>query len=279
MLPVVLTRYSCDDNGIKSCTSGFADDSCFPIMGPMACGIGNIYVNVVLEQVVKFPTYSPGASYCLSVVVHNGRILRTGGISVPHKSRERSLLSTIALLLHDVFVFVWVDTDACWLLNVMITNNISRHDLGVKTFFRDKDILRDTGVKKPDEPRHLELGWDEKRHHSNGRDMIHCETQAARHETSKTLRIRSRQNCEAIKVFEIAKVQLSKHIIAVKQQAQEQTFYCTVSKQTANKWAECLVAFFQQEIPVFQRRKNIYQRLTQTQSRDTRHDETRILET
>jgi len=31
--------------------------SCFHIMGPLACGIGNIYVSAVLEQVTEFPTY------------------------------------------------------------------------------------------------------------------------------------------------------------------------------------------------------------------------------
>jgi len=67
VLPGAIARSSSDDNGIRFPLS------CFPIMGPMACGMrgnitlcylycGNIYVSALPEQVVKSPTYSPGCA-------------------------------------------------------------------------------------------------------------------------------------------------------------------------------------------------------------------------
>jgi len=49
-------------------------------MGHLVCGIGNVYVNDVLEQaVINFKRISQVAPQMDFVVVHNGSKLRTGG--------------------------------------------------------------------------------------------------------------------------------------------------------------------------------------------------------
>jgi len=54
-----MAQSSADDNGI--CYVLWMT-SYFPIMGPMACGIGNIYMGTMLEQVlINVPTYLPGS--------------------------------------------------------------------------------------------------------------------------------------------------------------------------------------------------------------------------
>jgi len=56
--------------------------TCFPTVGPEACGSGSICVSVVLEQgVVNLRRINQVAPHCLTVVVHNGSTLRAWGVS------------------------------------------------------------------------------------------------------------------------------------------------------------------------------------------------------
>jgi len=58
---------SSDDNGIRYVFPVLWMTSC---MGPMACGIGNVYASAVLAaRSDKFPTYSPGCATLFDFVV------------------------------------------------------------------------------------------------------------------------------------------------------------------------------------------------------------------
>jgi len=63
-----VARSSSDDSVIRNVLPVMWMTSCFHIMGPMACGVGIIYVSAVLEQVViNFQYMRQGVSGCLTI--------------------------------------------------------------------------------------------------------------------------------------------------------------------------------------------------------------------
>jgi len=52
LLPRAVAQFCSDDNGIHCVLPVLWMTLCFPIMGPLVCSIGTIYVSTVLEQLV-----------------------------------------------------------------------------------------------------------------------------------------------------------------------------------------------------------------------------------
>ena len=83
MLLMAVARASFDDIGIRYVLLVLCMTSCFPTIDPipMACGIGNVYLSIVVINFRRIRTYSPGGATMFQfVMVYNGSKLRTRGI-------------------------------------------------------------------------------------------------------------------------------------------------------------------------------------------------------
>jgi len=108
-----------DSSGIRCPVPVLWIALCFPIMGPTACDIGNIYMSAVLEQVViNCQRIRQVASHCLTLLSYTTaancaapmalaittcrRCHWLVAYSARYKSRARSVLSRIALLISEI---------------------------------------------------------------------------------------------------------------------------------------------------------------------------------
>jgi len=79
-----VARSSSDSSGICYLLQVLWMTSCFPIMGPMAHSLSNIYASAVLEQIViNFQRIRQGALHCLTLssYICNSSELLTGSVS------------------------------------------------------------------------------------------------------------------------------------------------------------------------------------------------------
>ena len=150
----------------------------------------------------------------------------------------------------------------------------------VKTFFRNRNICRDTDVKTQDEPKHLGLGSDKRRliHHSNASDkrMRYCKTQAAIHETNQYIKDKIQMRLKHVKCLKLTQCQgtvIKKHYSHETATTTRTTVLQQVSKRWVNKPSGLILSA--RDTSVSTQNKH----LAMTQSWGTRHDETWKLET
>ena len=95
VLSMAVARCFSDDNRIRYVLPVLWMTSCFPIMGPMASGIDNIYTWTPCWG--NFPTYSPGGGTLFDfAVVYNGSKLRTAGVQRYRRAERCHWLLTAA---------------------------------------------------------------------------------------------------------------------------------------------------------------------------------------